>query len=156
MEEIFSICEHVTELKDGRYVATLTITETDKDQLVSLMVVRNLEEAFPSRHCSAAETILEVRHLSSARHFADISFSVSRGEIFGIYGLVGAGRKQLMHALFCADRDDSGEILLNGRPVRPPSPMNMIKRGFGLVCENRKQRSFALPLDVRTNLNLVQ
>lgn len=155
MEEIFSICDRVTVLKDGRYVATLSITETDKDRLVSLMVGRNVEEAFPSRRCRAAETILEVRHLSSARHFADISFSVSRGEIFGIYGLVGAGRTQLMHALFGADRYDSGEILLNGRPVRPRSPMNMIKRGFGLVCEDRKQQSLALPLDVRTNLNLI-
>jgi ribose transport system ATP-binding protein len=153
MEEIFAICHRVTVLKDGRHVATLPITNTDKDQLVSLMVGRNV--VFPARHCRATETILEVRHLSSARHFADISFSVSRGEIFGIYGLVGAGRTQLMHALFGADRYDNGEILLNGKPIHPRSPMKMIKRGFGLVCEDRKQQSLALPLDVRTNLNLV-
>src|SRR5260221_7015459 len=113
MEEIFSICDRVTVLKDGRYVATLPITETDKDQLVSLMVGRNLEEAFPSRHCRAAETILEVRHLSSARHFADISFSVSRGEIFGIYRLVGAGGTHVMHVLFCVDLDDSSDVMLH-------------------------------------------
>jgi ribose transport system ATP-binding protein len=153
MEEIFAICHRVTVLKDGRHVATLPITNTDKDQLVSLMVGRNV--VFPARHCRATETILEVRHLSSARHFADISFSISRGEIFGIYGLVGAGRTQLMHALFGADRYDNGEILLNGKPIHPRSPMKMIKRGFGLVCEDRKQQSLALPLDVRTNLNLV-
>jgi ribose transport system ATP-binding protein len=153
MEEIFAICDRVTILKDGRHVATLPITETDKDRLVSLMVGRNV--VFPTRQCRAAEPILEVRHLSSARQFADISFSVSRGEIFGIYGLVGAGRTQLMHALFGADRYDNGHILLNGKPIRPHSPMNMIKRGFGLVCEDRKQQSLALPLDVRTNLNLV-
>jgi ribose transport system ATP-binding protein len=153
MEEIFAICDRVTVLKDGRHVATLPITDTDKDQLVSLMVGRSV--VFPTRHCRATETVLEVRHLSSTRHFADISFSVSRGEIFGIYGLVGAGRTQLMHALFGADRYDNGEILLNGKPIRPRSPMNMIKQGFGLVCEDRKQQSLALPLDVRTNLNLV-
>jgi ribose transport system ATP-binding protein len=110
---------------------------------------------FPARSYRAAETVLEVKKLSSARHFADISFSVCSGEIFGIYGLVGAGRTQLIHALFGADRYDSGEILLNGKSVRPRSPMNMIKRGFGLVCEDRKQQSLALPLDVKTNLNLI-
>jgi ribose transport system ATP-binding protein len=155
MEEIFSICDRVTVLKDGRYVATLPIAETNKDQLVSLMVGRNVEEAFPARSYRATENVLEVKHLSSARHFADISFSVARGEIFGIYGLVGAGRTQLMHALFGAGRYDRGQILLNGKPIHPRSPMNMIKRGFGLVCEDRKQQSLALPLDVRTNLNLI-
>jgi ribose transport system ATP-binding protein len=153
MEEIFAICNRVTVLKDGRYVATLPIAETNKDQIVSLMVGRNV--VFPARNYRATETVLEVKNLSSARHFADISFSVCRGEIFGIYGLVGAGRTQLIHALFGADRYDSGEILLNGKAIRPRSPMNMIKRGFGLVCEDRKQQSLALPLDVKTNLNLI-
>jgi len=155
MEEIFAICDRVTVLKDGRYVATMPIAETNKDQLVSLMVGRNVEELFPARRCRAKETILEIRHLSSTRHFVDISFSVSRGEIFGMYGLVGAGRTQLVRALFGADRYDSGDILLNRKPIRPRNPMNMIKRGFGLVCEDRKQQSLALPLDVRTNLNLI-
>src|SRR5258707_10437023 len=94
MEEIFAICNRVTVLKDGRYVATLPIAETDKDQIVSLMVGRNV--VFPARNYRATETVLEVKNLSSARHFAGISFSAFRREIFGIFRLVGAGRKQLI------------------------------------------------------------
>ena len=153
MEEIFAISNRVTVLKDGRNVVTLPIAGTNKEQLVSLMVGRNV--VFPPRSYRATETVLEVKHLSSTRHFADISFSVCRGEIFGIYGLVGAGRTGLIHALFGADRYDGGEIFFNGKPIHPRSPMNMIKRGFGLVCEDRKQQSLALPLDIRANLNLI-
>src|SRR5258708_31832983 len=146
MEEFFAICNRVPVLKDGRYVATLPIAETDKDQIVSLMVGRNV--VFPARNYRATETVLEVKNLSSARHFADISFSVCRGEIFGIYGLVGAGRTQLNHALFGAESYDSGEILLNAKPIRPRSPMNMIKRGFGLVLDDRSHQSCPLPRDL--------
>lgn len=156
MEEIFAICDRVTVLKDGAYVGTLKTNETNKDHLISLMVGRDFAEAFPALQYHSGETILEVKNLSSSGRFDKINFALHRGEIFGIYGLVGAGRTQLVRALFGADPYDGGTIILAGKRVNPGHPMHMIRRGFGLICEDRKHQSLALPLDVRTNINLVR
>jgi ribose transport system ATP-binding protein len=155
MEEIFAICDRATVLKDGAYVATLKTSETNKDHLISLMVGRDLTEAFPARQYRSGETILEVKNLSSSGRFDKINFALHCGEIFGIYGLVGAGRTQLVRALFGAEPHNGGAIILSGKRVRPRHPMDMIRRGVGLVCEDRKRQSLALPLDVGTNINLV-
>jgi ribose transport system ATP-binding protein len=156
MEEIFAICDRVTVLKDGVYVDTLETEKTDKDQLITLMVGRHVGEAFPARQYHSGEPVLEVNSLSAADRFQAISFTLHRGEVLGIYGLVGAGRTELVRALFGADAYDSGEIILAGALIRPHHPMEMIKRGFGLLCEDRKHQSLALPLDVQTNINLVR
>jgi len=156
MEEIFAVCDRVTVLKDGVYIDTLQTRETDKDQLITLMVGRDVGEAFPARQYHSGEAVVEVNNLSTTDRFQGISFTLHRGEILGIYGLVGAGRTELVRALFGADAYDSGEIILAGASVRPHHPMEMIKRGFGLLCEDRKHQSLALPLDVQTNINLVR
>jgi ribose transport system ATP-binding protein len=156
MEEIFAICDRVTVLKDGCYVATKDIGDTNKDQLISMMVGREVAEAFPARRYHRGEVVLEVKGLSSKNRFREVSFNLHRGEILGFYGLVGAGRSELLRAVFGADPYDTGAIILHGSKVHPKNPMSMIKRGFGLVCEDRKQQSLALPLDVRANINLVR
>jgi ribose transport system ATP-binding protein len=156
MEEIFGICDRVTVLKDGKYVGTRETAETTRDQLISMMVGRELTHAFPAReYHRGSEQILEVRNLNSGKRFRDINFTLHRREIFGIYGLVGAGRTELIRAIFGASRYDAGEILLKGKRIKPSNPKKMIRRGFGLICEDRKHQSLAMPLDVKTNLNLV-
>jgi ribose transport system ATP-binding protein len=155
MEEIFAICDRVTVLKDGAYVTTLKTSETNKEHLISLMVGRDVTEAFPARRYHSGKTVLEVKNLSSSGRFDKIDFALHYGEILGIYGLIGAGRTELVRALFGADPHDSGTIILAGKPVNPGHPIQMIRRGFGLICEDRKRQSLALPLDIRTNINLV-
>jgi ribose transport system ATP-binding protein len=156
MEEIFAICDRVTVFKDGAYITTLKTNETNKDHLISLMVGRDVAEAFPPRRYHSGETILEVRNFSSAGRFDKISFALHYGEIFGIYGLIGAGRTELVRALFGADPHDGGTIILAGKSVNPRRPSQMIRQGFGLISEDRKRQSLALPLDIRTNINLVK
>jgi ribose transport system ATP-binding protein len=155
LEEIFRICDRATVLKDGRFVRTLAVTDTNEDELVSLMVGRTLDQEFPRRRARPGETLLELRGVSAAGRLHEVSLQARAGEILGLYGLVGAGRTELMRVIFGADPFDAGEILLRGQAVRPRGPRDMIRRGVGLLTEDRKNQSLAMPLDVRTNLNLV-
>src|SRR4051812_41876047 len=122
MEEIFSICDRVTVLRDGHFVGTKPISETDRDDIIRMMVGRELKESIPKRPAPRGEPLLEVRGLTRRGVFEDISLTVHRGEIVGIGGLVGAGRTEVARAIFGADPVDAGEICFEGRPVRPRSP----------------------------------
>ena len=155
LEEIFRICDTATVLKDGCVVRHLRVAETNEDELVSLMVGRTLDKAYPKRNAAPGEVALEARGISAAGRLRDVSLAVRSGEILGLYGLIGAGRTELLRVLFGADPFDAGEILLAGELVTPRSPRDMIRRGVGLLAEDRKHQSLALPLDVRANLNLV-
>ena len=156
MEEIFALCDRATVLRDGRLVRTLDVCDTTPDGVVALMVGREIVRSAPRERTAAAETLLEVDGLSARGRFADISFSLRRGEILGFYGLVGAGRTEVMRAIFGADRHDGGgEIRLKGKRVRPRSPGQMIGLGIGLVTEDRKNQSLAMPMDVVSNIAMV-
>ena len=155
MEEIFALCDRATVLRDGRLVRTLDVCDTTPDGVVALMVGREILRSTPTERPSASEVLLEVRDLSARGRFADISFSLCRGEILGFYGLVGAGRTEVMRAIFGADRHDGGEIRLRGKRVRPRSPRQMIGLGVGLVTEDRKNQSLAMPMDVVSNIAMV-
>ncbi len=156
MEEIFLLCQRVTVLKDGRYVGTVATAETDKDRLISMMVGREVGAAFPARRHHRGPTLLEVNGLTAAGRFRDVSFRLHAGEILGFYGLVGAGRTEVVRALFGADPYDAGEIRYDGAPIRALDPGGQIARGFALICEDRKHQSLALPLDVTANVNLIK
>jgi ribose transport system ATP-binding protein len=155
MEEIFTICDRATVFKDGSYVGTINTAEADKDRLIAMMVGRDVAEAFPKRRYHVGDPVLEVQNLTSSDRFNDVSLTLHQGEMLGIYGLVGAGRTELVRALFGADKFDSGVIIYGGRQIRPRHPSQMIRRGFALLCEDRKHQSLALPLDVTANINLV-
>ena len=155
LEEIFRICDRATVLKDGRFVRQVDVADTSEDELVSLMVGRTLDHAYPRRHAAPGAVVLELRSVSAAGRLQDVSMAAHAGEILGLYGLVGAGRTELMRVIFGADPFEAGEIRLGGQPVVPRGPRDMIQRGVGLLTEDRKNQSLALPLDVRTNLNLV-
>jgi ribose transport system ATP-binding protein len=155
MEEIFEICDRATVLRDGRFVRSLDVAETTPDGLVAMMVGREIVRTNPPPRPPATETLLDVANLTARGRFADVSFTLKRGEILGFYGLVGAGRTEVMRVLFGADGYDSGEIRLKGQPVRPRSPAQMIGRGLGLVTEDRKNQSLAMPMDVVSNMAMV-
>src|SRR5687767_5406371 len=119
LEEVFQIADRVTVLRDGRTVGTRKVAETNRDDLIRMMVGRELGESIPKRPAPVGEPILGVRGLTRVGAFEDVSFTVRAGEIVGIGGLVGAGRTEVARAIFGADPVDSGEILLSGRPIRP-------------------------------------
>lgn len=154
LEEIFQICDTVTVLKDGQFVASLATTQIDQDGLISLMVGRKLEEMYSIRRLEPGAPVLEARGLSQEGVFHDVSFMVRQGEIFGMYGLVGAGRSEVMRALTGADKLDSGEILLEGKPVRIKNPKQSIKRGLAFLTEDRKRFGLAMNMSVVFNINI--
>lgn len=115
MEEIFTICDRITVMRDGKTVDTKPIPETSFDEVVRKMVGRELTERYPSRHPSYGEVVLEVRNASSKGLFQNISFTVRAGEILGFSGLMGSGRTEIMRAIFGLDGMDSGDIMMRGK-----------------------------------------
>lgn len=152
LEEIFRIADKVSVLRDGRYIATRTTAATNRKELISLMVGRELKESYPARQAAPGDVALEVRHLYGNGD-ADISFSVRKGEILGFSGLVGAGRTELARVIFGAEPAESGEILLEGKPVRIRSPQEAIKLGIGLIPEDRKTQGVFLDMDIKWNIS---
>ncbi|MBM3457384.1 MAG: sugar ABC transporter ATP-binding protein [Armatimonadetes bacterium] len=154
LEEIFEICDRVTVLRDGEWVATKPVSETDRDDIIRMMVGRELRESIPKRPAPVGETLLEVQGLTRRGVFQEIGFRVHAGEIVGIGGLVGAGRTEVARAIFGADPLDRGEIRLEGKPVRIRSPRDAIRLGIGLVPEDRKSLGLILNMVVRENTTL--
>jgi ribose transport system ATP-binding protein len=155
LEEIFRIADKVSVLRDGRYIATRETKATNRKDLISLMVGRELKESYPARTVAPREVALEVRHLSGNGD-EDISFSVRKGEILGLSGLVGAGRTELARVIFGAEPAESGEILLEGKPVQIRSPQDAINLGIGLIPEDRKNQGVFLDMDIKWNISFSQ
>jgi ribose transport system ATP-binding protein len=154
MEEIFDICDRVTVFRDGRYVGTRQVAETNRDEIIRMMVGRELGESIPKRPAPRGEPLLEVKGLTRKGVFQEISFTVHRGEVLGIGGLVGAGRTEVARAIFGADPVDAGELRFDGKTVRPRSPREAIRLGIGLVPEDRKSLGLILNMAVRENTTL--
>ncbi len=154
LEEIFRICDTVTVLKDGQYVATVPVKTIDENQLVSMMVGRKLEEMYSIDRQQPGDTVLEARGLSRHGVFSDISFTARKGEIFGMYGLVGSGRSEVMRALTGADPLDGGEVLLDGEPVKIRNPKKSIRSGLAFLTEDRKRFGLAMNMSVTFNVNI--
>jgi rhamnose transport system ATP-binding protein len=153
-DEIFRIADRWACLRDGELVGEGRIAEVTTAELVRLMVGRSIDQVFPKRAVPIGEVVLEVRGLSNATEFADISFALRRGEILGLYGLVGAGRSEAMQALFGLSRPSRGEILIDGRPAAIATPSEAIAAGIAYVPEDRQVQGAVLPLGVRENATL--
>ena len=140
MDEIFQICDNVAVLRDGKMILTKSIKETDMNELISAMVGRSLEKRFPNVDNKPGENFLEVRNLSTRFEpsLEDISFTVRKGEIFGLYGLVGAGRSELLESMFGIRTISSGEIVVNGKKLRFKNSKDAMEHSFALVTEERK------------------
>jgi inositol transport system ATP-binding protein len=154
MDEIFQISDRITILRDGQYVGTAVAKELDNEKLIRMMVGRELSNIFPKTDNEAGEICLEVRSLTRAGEFQNISFQVRKGEIVGIAGLMGAGRTELAETVFGLRKADSGEILINGRKVSIHTPQDAIQNGIALVPEDRKGVGLNLIASVKNNLTL--
>jgi rhamnose transport system ATP-binding protein len=155
LEEVLSIADVVSVLRDGRLVWTHDAAEQTKDSLVSAMLGRSLDAAFPPREPRTAEAPvrLSVRGLARAGLLSDISFDLHEGEILGLAGLVGSGRSELGHALFGAD-GSTGEIRLDGKPWTPSSPTAALRAGISLLPESRKEQGLMLQNSIAYNVTL--
>jgi len=155
LEELKRISDRVTVMRDGQYVATVDTKDATIEQIIRMMVGRTIYEAAPEvREATEAEVVLDVRHLNCGRMVRDVSFTLHRGEILGLAGLVGAGRTEVARAVFGADRAESGEILVRGRPVSIKSPADAVHHGIGYLSEDRKRYGLALGMDVESNIVL--
>jgi ribose transport system ATP-binding protein len=155
LEEVRQVAEHYIVLRDGRSVGSGTIAGTTNEQLITMMVGRSAEGLFPTRHPPRnAEVVLSVRGLSSPPRLRDASFDLRKGEIFGIAGLLGSGRTELVRALYALDTADAGTVELRGalRPARQSSTAERVRQGVGYVSEDRKGEGLALPLSIADNL----
>lgn len=155
INEVKRIADRVHVLRDGEYIATLLKEEITEEAIIKAMVGRNLENIFDKQHAEIGETALEVKNLYTKNFLKNISFNVRKGEIVGFAGLVGAGRSEVMRAVFGLDAITGGEILVNGKPVRIKSPADAIKLGMGFVPEDRKNEGLFLRMSVMKNSSIV-
>jgi ribose transport system ATP-binding protein len=151
LEEVFKISDRVTVMRDGHYVATRLTQDTNRKELINLMVGRELTEVYPARTITPTETAIEIKNLSGNGD-KDISFSAKKGEILGISGLVGSGRTELAMLLCGAVPIEGGEIWVKGKPVKIKSPADAIKSKIGLLPEDRKGHGLFLEMDVKWNV----
>ncbi len=153
LEELKQISDRITVMRDGRYIDTVETKDAEIQQIINMMVGRTIFEATPElpEHPSD-EVVLEVRNLNRGRQVRDVSFQLRKGEILGFSGLVGAGRTEVVRAVFGADKRDSGEILVHGKPVTIKSPQDAVANGIAYLSEDRKRYGLALIMDVEANV----
>jgi ribose transport system ATP-binding protein len=151
-EEIFRLSDRITVMRDGRYIKTLLCKDTNKEELVSLMVGRALGQSYPAKSTEVGPPILEVRSFSNEK-IHNISFDLKEKEILGIAGLVGAGRTELARAIFGADPIAAGEMFIKGKRVNIRQPLDAIRYKLGLIPEDRKQHGALLNMNVKFNIS---
>ncbi len=154
MEEIFELCDRITVLRDGKYIGTKNIRETDMNDLVRMMIGRDIGERYPVRNSKIGDVVLEVRNLTKNGKFRNVTFSVRAGEVLGVSGLMGAGRTEIMHSIFGSVPADSGEILMYGKQVKITSPEKAKTLGIGFITEDRKSEGLMLEESIKTNVSL--
>jgi ribose transport system ATP-binding protein len=157
MEEIQRISDRISVLRDGRMIATRPAAEFSLDEIVRLMVGRELGEAIRRAPMAAGPTALRVEGLRRGQAVRGVSFEARQGEILGFAGLMGSGRTETMRAIFGADRAEAGEVFLRGgsRPVLIRSPRDAVRQGLAFLTENRKEEGLLLPLPIRANITLL-
>jgi len=155
-DEVFSLCQRITVMRDGRWVSSDPTAELTVDQVVRRMVGRDVSSLFPKQDTEVREAILDVRGLTRQGLFEDVSFTVHRGEIVALAGLVGAGRSEVVRAVFGIDRYDAGEVHLNGRRLPKGKPAAAIAGGLALVPEDRRQQGLVMELSVERNATLTR
>ncbi len=153
MDEIFELADRVSVLRDGEYIGTKDIGDTDNDDLIRMMVGRTLSQTYPKRNCKTDEVVLEARNLSG-NGVKNISFQLHKGEILGLGGLIGAGRTELCEMIFGYYPIQSGELYLHGQMINPSSPSDAVKKGIALVPEDRKKHGIIGGMTVLDNLTL--
>jgi len=153
MEELYKIADRVTVLRDGQYVATKVLTESSREELINLMVGRELVNYYVRDFCDSSEKTLSVQGLSTA-DVKNVNIEINKGEIVGLAGLIGAGRTELAKALFGIDKITEGKIVLDGKAIKINSPEDAIENGIVLVPESRKETGVILVQTVMFNITI--
>ena len=153
MEEIKMISDEITILRDGKWISTNDVSKISTEQIISMMVGRDLTERFPKKDNTAKEMMLEVKNLTALNQpsIQDVSFELYKGEILGIAGLVGSKRTEIVETIFGMRPKEHGEIILNGKIVKNRNPEEAIKNGFALVTEERRSTGIFSMLDIAFN-----
>lgn len=154
LEEIASIGDRATVLRDGKVVATVSLPDTSEDELIRLMLGRDLDDKFPGRQAAIGSEVLRVDQLTRYGVFEDISFVLHAGEIVGITGLMGAGCTSLVRAIFGLDALDEGSVYVEGEMASIDSPQTAIALGLGLLTENREEQGLILDMSISENITL--
>lgn len=154
MEEIFELCDRISVLRDGTYVGTKNIPETNMNEIVKLMIGREIGERYPGRDTKIGEEVLRVEGLTKQGVFQDVNFEVHAGEVLGVSGLMGAGRTEIMQAIFGNLPYESGKVSINGKEVKIKSPQEAIRHGIGFITEDRKTEGLLLEKSIEENVAL--
>lgn len=154
MEEVTANCDTITVMRDGVSVATKSVKEYGMEQIIRDMVGRSITEFYPDRRNKPAEVIFEVKSFNQTGVFRDVSFNLRKGEILGVAGLMGAGRTEIMRAIFGVDPHESGELVFKGEPLKITKPEDAIKAGMAFVTENRKTEGLILDFSILRNIAL--
>jgi rhamnose transport system ATP-binding protein len=154
MEDMYRLASRVTVFRDARYVGTWHLNEIRREDLIMAMVGREITQFFPRRSVSIGEEILLVEGLSRTGYFKDVSFSVRRGEILAMTGLIGAGRTEVCEAIYGVTRADGGRVLLEGKELRVADPAQAIEKGIGYLPEDRLRQGLVLDWDLAKNVTL--
>ena len=153
LDEIFELCDIVTIMRDGQVIDTRPVKELGRSEMVAKMVGRAIENEYPDRPHCVGETLMEVRSINTHK-LHDISFTLKKGEILGLVGLVGAGRTEIIRAICGADKAKGHTVLIDGRPVKIKKPADAKRVGIGLVPEDRKLQGLVLPFSVQSNISM--
>lgn len=154
LEELLEISDRITILKDGKYVDTVETKNINKEELVTLMVGREIEQLFPQRNVEIGKEVLSVKNLSTSNLLKNIDFSLKQGEVLGFGGLIGSGRTELMRAIFGLDKIETGQIVYFGQNLNFKNPKEAIKQGIGFLQEDRKKQGVLLNQSIKVNTTL--
>lgn len=154
MEEIFELCDRITILRDGQYVGTRNIPETNMDEIVKMMIGREIGERYPERDTRLGEVIFEVKNLNCPGIFQNVNFNVRAGEVLGVAGLMGAGRTEIMQSIFGNMPHVTGQIFMNGQEIHNKNPWDAMDNGIGFITEDRKIEGLMLDKSIMENISI--
>ena len=154
MEEIFELCDRITILRDGTYVGTERIADIEMNDIVRMMIGREIGERYPSRNCKIGNVVFEVKNLNCQGVFHDVNFQVHAGEVLGVAGLMGAGRTEIMQAIFGNMPNVTGTIMINGKEIRNKTPEMAKNNGIGFITEDRKVQGLLLQESIASNISI--
>lgn len=155
MEEIFSLTNKITVMRDGKSVSVMDTNKTDEREVVSYMVGRDIGDFYPEMDAEISDVKIELKNFNREGFFKDINIKAKKGEVLGISGLMGAGRTEIMRSLFGLDPKDSGEVFIDGKKIEIKNPADAIKNKIGFVTENRQEEGLILDESIRENISLL-
>lgn len=155
MEEIFSLTNKITVMRDGKSVSVMDTNKTDEREVVSYMVGRDIGDFYPEMDAEISDVKIELKNFNREGFFKDINIKAKKGEVLGISGLMGAGRTEIMRSVFGLDPKDSGEIFIDGKKIEIKNPADAIKNKIGFVTENRQEEGLILDESIRENISLL-